>query len=68
MPGVTVMVIGPAGSLSTITDKSGIYDFRDLPPGHYSIRVGPNEHGWVDLKPGVVSGSDLWLPHEQAVR
>lgn len=68
VPGVTVMVIGPAGSLSTITDKSGIYDFRDLPPGHYSIRVGPNEHGWVDLKPGVVSGSDLWLPHEQAVR
>ena len=68
VPGVTVVVIGPAGSLSTTTDKSGIYDFRNLPPGYYSIRVGLNEHGWVDLKPGAVAGSDLWLPSMQALR
>jgi hypothetical protein len=68
VPDVTVAVTGPSGSFSTITDKRGIYDFKDLPPGYYSIRVGPSEHGWVDLKPGAVSGSDLWLPNKQALR
>lgn len=68
VPDVTVVVIGPAGSLSTITDKSGIYDFRDLPPGYYSFRVGRNEHGRMELKPGAVSGGDLWLPNRQALR
>ena len=64
VPDVTVVVTSPRGSISIVTDQSGIYDFRDLPPGHYSIRVGSDEHGGMDLKPGEVSGSDLYLPRD----
>ncbi len=61
VPDSPIMVTGPAGPISTLTDKDGVYDFRDLPPGHYSIRVGPRDHG-ADLKTGDIWGEDFYLP------
>lgn len=56
-----ILVTGTTGPISTRTDKDGVYDFRDLPPGHYSIRVGPRDHG-SDLKTGDVWEVDFYLP------
>lgn len=65
IPNVTVTVTGPQGSVSTVTDGDGIYDLKDLPPGPYSIAVGPSEFGKASLKSGDVWASDLDLvrPH-----
>jgi hypothetical protein len=57
----TVMLAGPMGEVSTTTGTDGIFDFRDLPPGHYSISVGSYELGTKDLKAGEVWGGSLWL-------
>jgi hypothetical protein len=57
----TVTLAGPSGMISTATDSDGIYDFRELPPGHYSIRVDSQYYGGTDLKAGDVWGGDLWL-------
>jgi hypothetical protein len=64
LQGVSVTVTGPRGSTSTVTDGEGIYDFRELPPGLYSIRVGTHEHGATNLRVGDVWGNDVWLPRD----
>jgi len=61
VPDSPVLVTGPAGPISVLTDKEGIYDLRDLPPGHYSIRVGARDYR-ADLKTGDVWGEHLYLP------
>ncbi|OQX23245.1 MAG: hypothetical protein BWK80_27000, partial [Desulfobacteraceae bacterium IS3] len=38
IPGVTVKLTGADGlSLTTLTDADGLYRFRDLPPGNYTV-------------------------------
>jgi hypothetical protein len=63
-----VAITGPTGTVSTATDSDGIFDFRDLPPGHYSIYIDSRYYGGTDLKVGDVWGGDLWLrpsvPHD----
>jgi hypothetical protein len=39
--GVRVAITGPAGTILTTTDREGIYDVADLPPGRYSVRAQP---------------------------
>lgn len=62
VPAVRVEVIGPTGDVSTTTDQDGIYDLKDLLPGHYSVRVGSGERWELDLKQGDVRGGDIYLP------
>lgn len=38
--GVSVTITGPAGSLVATTDANGVYDFRGLPAGSYTIGAG----------------------------
>ena len=55
VPGVTVTVIGPSGTMREVqTDPSdGRYVFRDLPPGTYTLQIHVN--GFADFeKTGVV--------------
>lgn len=61
--GVTVVVTGPRGSVSVVTDEDGIYDLKDLPPGSYSLLIGSTEYGRADLKAGSVWARDLDLLH-----
>jgi hypothetical protein len=80
VPGATIVVTGPAGGVTAITDQNGIYDLRDLPPGHYSVWLRSREQGgtglkpehvWetdLNLKPGDVWGGDLYLPTEAPQR
>jgi hypothetical protein len=72
-PGVRVLVIGPAGTVPivAVTDKDGIYDIPNPPPGHYEVRVAgcntiPNldhypcdQETRSDLKAGEVFGVEL---------
>ena len=65
-PGATVIVEGPNGSITTVADRSGIYDVRGLPEGRYTIHVpNPSRHGECryfregTLKSGEVWGCDL---------
>jgi hypothetical protein len=43
MPGAKVLVSGPSGTFTAISDSHGIYDVSNLPTGHYTIRSS-NEH------------------------
>jgi len=65
--GVPVTVTGPVGSVSVVTDESGIYDLRDLPQGYYSVRLGSDEHG-TNLKSGDVWDYDLRLRNDLPAR
>lgn len=65
VPDSPILVTGPAGPISTLTDKAGIYDLRDLPPGHYSMRVGLRDYG-ADLKTGDIWEEYLYLPAESS--
>ena len=38
LPGTTVNLTGPAGTLSTVTDERGEYRFPRLPPGRYTVK------------------------------
>jgi hypothetical protein len=50
LPGVTVTVTSPAlqGERSTVSDASGAYSFRNLPPGNYKVRFTLAGFGTVD--------------------
>ena len=39
VPGINVVITGPAGSIATTTDQHGVYDVSSLPPGRYSVRA-----------------------------
>lgn len=69
-PGVTMRIMGPAGTLSTSSDQHGIYDAIGLPPGHYSVRAAPEDDADTlprenyeriegELKTGDVWGRDV---------
>jgi hypothetical protein len=56
VPGATILIQGPAGSTTLVTNTDGIYDATGLPPGHYSVQM-VNSLGEIhtfDLKPGGV--------------
>jgi hypothetical protein len=65
-PGVTVRIMGPAGTYSAITNEHGVYDLIELPPGHYSVRADPEDD--VDTFPrenyerreGELKAGDIW--------
>jgi hypothetical protein len=67
VPGVSVLVKGPAGSVVSVTDAQGIYDFVGLQPGHYTVEPlttfmkGRNLSVGLDLKPGDVEDYSLYL-------
>src|SRR5580700_6112290 len=51
--GATVLLTTPSGgSMDTTTNKEGIYEFKELPPGKYEVRVVATGFGQFD-KPGV---------------
>ena len=59
VPGVSVLATGPAGSVVSVTDAQGIYDFIGLPPGHYTVEPLTKSNGrnlgvGLPLKPGDV--------------
>src|SRR5258706_5485287 len=37
--GVKVLVTGPSGTITVVTDQDGIYDLPNLPVGHYKVHV-----------------------------
>lgn len=37
--GVEVVITGPMGDIPTTTDREGIFDLKDLPPGKYAVHV-----------------------------
>ena len=37
--GAKVVVAGPIGTKAVSTDSDGIFELRDLAPGHYEVRV-----------------------------
>jgi len=39
IPGVRVRAIGDSGAYETFTDAQGLYEFRDLQPGTYTIKI-----------------------------
>ncbi len=54
--------IGESGSLAhfeTYTDKSGLYEFADLPPGQLSIRATRESHGEASGSLDSISGAAL---------
>jgi hypothetical protein len=65
-PGVTVRIIGPTGTISTITDEHGVYDVIGLPPGHYSVRADPHDDADTfprenyERREGELKGGDVW--------
>jgi hypothetical protein len=70
--GTTVVIDGPRGSVTTFTDRDGIYDVTGLPSGHYSIRLPSSQrHGTCEdfreaaLKAGDVWGCDLFADSSQ---
>jgi hypothetical protein len=46
--GIGVEAMGPAGTVASVSDQQGIYDFTGLPPGQYTIRVAPEEEDPFD--------------------
>jgi hypothetical protein len=57
VPGATILIQGPAGSTTLVTNTDGIYDATGLPPGHYSVQMvnsPPADVPTFDLKAGGV--------------
>src|SRR6202162_3875118 len=51
--GAAVLLTTPSGgSMDTTTNKEGIYEFKELPPGKYEVKVVATGFGQFD-KPGV---------------
>jgi hypothetical protein len=66
VPGVSVLATGPAGSVVSVTDAQGIFDFIDLPPGQYTVEPltrsnGRNLSVGLDLKSGDVKDYSIYL-------
>lgn len=66
---VKLLINGPGGKMSTMTDQEGIYDLSGLPEGHYSVWVEsrfkfederhPSYKAEGDVKSGEVWGATL---------
>ena len=39
LPGVTVQLKGPVGTITAVTDEQGVYRFPRLPPGKYEVMM-----------------------------
>ena len=50
IPGTRVQLCAADCSISTVSNSSGEYEIKDIPPGTYSIEVYPPE-GWENLIP-----------------
>jgi hypothetical protein len=67
VPGISVLAKGPGGSIISVTDADGIYDFSGLPPGHYTVEplttsmTGRNLSAGLDLTSGDVKDYSLYL-------
>jgi hypothetical protein len=66
VPGVSVLATGPAGSVVSVTDAQGIYDFIGLAPGQYTVEPltrsnGRNLRVGLELKSGEVEDYSLYL-------
>ena len=65
---IEILVTGPEGRVTTITDQEGVYDVGPLPPGHYSVQVASADarlrmyHAEGDVKSGQVWGATLVAP------
>jgi hypothetical protein len=60
---VTLKTVGGAGELRvTSTDERGQYQFRDLPPGSYEVRVEAE-----GFEPGVKAGIEVKPPFQNVV-
>jgi hypothetical protein len=59
LPGVTVSITSPAlqGERATVSDASGSYTFRGLPPGDYKVRFALAGFGTVEKSVPVALGS-----------
>jgi hypothetical protein len=65
LPGVTVQVVGPSGTLVAVTDERGEYRFPRLPSGRYTVRAtldgfAPNTKT-VDLTVGTNARAEFTL-------
>jgi hypothetical protein len=64
--GVTIKIIGPAGTVTSQTDQHGIYDVVGLPPGHYIIRseskaqLDSIDRQYYELKEPELKDGDVW--------
>lgn len=66
LPGATVLITGPDGTVETTSYQQGIYDVQGLPPGSYTVRAGtPDEtnHAYpsCDTKDGAhLIAGEVW--------
>jgi hypothetical protein len=65
LPGVTVQVVGPSGTLVAVTDERGEYRFPRLPSGRYTVKAtldgfAPNTKT-VDLTVGTNARAEFTL-------
>ena len=65
LPGTTVTVAGPVGTLTTVTDAAGGFRFPRLPPGRYIVRTSlsgfiPGEQT-IDLSVGTTRSVEFRL-------
>jgi hypothetical protein len=69
VPGVSVTVRSPAlqGERTVITDSSGAYLFRGLPPGEYKVRFALSGFGDVERKVNVPLGGTTEVPTTMSV-
>jgi carboxypeptidase family protein len=58
LPGVTVSLTSPAlqGERSTVSDASGVYNFRQLPPGKYRVKFSLAGFGTIERSVDVALG------------
>lgn len=73
VPGTKVIIEGPSGTTTAISDQHGIYDVSGLPPGHYLVHADVFDKRWNEyqscgdregnnLKEGDVWGCTLSIP------
>jgi hypothetical protein len=66
-PDVSILISGPAGSITTTTDAEGVYDVTRLPPGRYRVEIAPPNprqppcRESYELKTGDVWGCRLFV-------
>ena len=66
LPGVTVILIGPRGTQTAVTDAQGVYRFVGVQPATYSVKAEltgfvPQERDGLALSMGKTLGADFSL-------